>query len=572
MSRTIRTLRGAAATAIAASVLAVPTAATAEGTPTGADVRLAFPAGDIHLDRGVEDSAALRAASDVVGLRLAWPREGLKVEVVMANTPTVTAGDDTYYDTTVFLADRSKSDTGYISLSWDGSSATVYSYDRDFNSRDASACGATGTVTGKTLVFNVPTACLGGAKTLWASADAGWSTYTDDGDYLQAGDIALHDAYELAVVHEVGTSPAAEDSRGFGGSSDGDPTKDRDGSAGRVEWVDPAGDSRAPSGIDITRVVMASHAAGSTDIVVTTNKAVTDEDVDAYLYGDDARYVTVNSRLDFEGKRETTASYRLAGEWGSRACSGSLVPSGTTTKLVIGADCGGFGPLTWGEVSTGTYGDLGFYGDAVFGDLSLTRVTPSKPATKGRDVSDTCDGRAAKTSFEDTSGNVHAKMIDCLSSYDITQGKGGGEYGAKDPLSRGQVATFLKKTLEAAGKSLPAGNGSCAGKVHGDSLDAMVAAGIMKADSCDLTSKMSRTDMAQATANALTWAGRSPSGAPDYFNDDIWMADAVQVSHDQIAHAGIVTGKSAGAFGPEDMLRRDQMATFLARLLDALKA
>ncbi len=54
----------------------------------------------------------------------------------------------------------------------------------------------------------------------------------------------------------------------------------------------------------------------------------------------------------------------------------------------------------------------------------------------------------------------------------------------------------------------------------------------------------------------------------DWFSDDsAWLTEA-QITG--ITSVGIVTGKGGGLYGPTETLTRGQMATFLARALDAL--
>ena len=77
--------------------------------------------------------------------------------------------------------------------------------------------------------------------------------------------------------------------------------------------------------------------------------------------------------------------------------------------------------------------------------------------------------------------------------------------------------------------------------------------------------------MAQSTAAALVFAGFEARAPTHWFTDDLASGAEAELAHDTVAQFGIVTGTATlGAFAPEVELRRDAMATFLARMLDKL--
>jgi hypothetical protein len=73
--------------------------------------------------------------------------------------------------------------------------------------------------------------------------------------------------------------------------------------------------------------------------------------------------------------------------------------------------------------------------------------------------------------------------------------------------------------------------------------------------------------MATFVARLLVAAGVDlPADAPDAFDDDSGPAfDVHEPAIDQLAAVGIVTGKAARVYGPGDPVTRAQMATFLVR-------
>ncbi len=110
----------------------------------------------------------------------------------------------------------------------------------------------------------------------------------------------------------------------------------------------------------------------------------------------------------------------------------------------------------------------------------------------------------------------------------------------------------------------------CSGSLHAENLNRLIDAGIMDRFGCEMGMPMTRYLMADATARALDWALEIPETIPDYFSDDDHLPNTAQGHDVLIADYGVVTGKADGSFAPHDLLPRDQMATFLARLLAVL--
>ncbi|HWH13985.1 MAG TPA: S-layer homology domain-containing protein, partial [Miltoncostaeaceae bacterium] len=84
--------------------------------------------------------------------------------------------------------------------------------------------------------------------------------------------------------------------------------------------------------------------------------------------------------------------------------------------------------------------------------------------------------------FADTAGNVHAQAVECLSWWAVTGGVEQGRYGVGDPVSRGQMATFLARTLDGLGVPLPGAEPrfpDVAGTTHADGISRLAAAGVV---------------------------------------------------------------------------------------------
>jgi glucose/arabinose dehydrogenase len=165
--------------------------------------------------------------------------------------------------------------------------------------------------------------------------------------------------------------------------------------------------------------------------------------------------------------------------------------------------------------------------------------------------------------FWDDDGNVHEGMIEAIAAEQITVGcADGGRYCPAERVTRGQMATFIARAFE-----LPPANGDHfpddGGSVHEPAINALFEAGIA-AGYGDGTFRpndlVARQQMATFLARAM---GLAPIPG-DRFAD-------VQGIHEPnvnaIADAGVTLGcnEDGTLFCPVDPVRRDQMASFLGR-------
>lgn len=218
-----------------------------------------------------------------------------------------------------------------------------------------------------------------------------------------------------------------------------------------------------------------------------------------------------------------------------------------------------------------------FAGAALVVTIGAVGAVPSVSATE-RAIGDTCSG-APDAGFTDVSAsNVHRDRIDCIADLGITTGVTPTTYGPSSTLTRDQLASFLDRTLTAGGQPLPAAAedhfDDDDGSTHEDAINRLADAGIVSTSSRTFgtRSKPTRAEMSRLTAGALTWAGAIPGDAvstPWFYEDTAASPDRSAIA--RLADAGIVTGKRPGTFAPAELLTRAQMATFLARSVDALR-
>ena len=165
--------------------------------------------------------------------------------------------------------------------------------------------------------------------------------------------------------------------------------------------------------------------------------------------------------------------------------------------------------------------------------------------------------------FSDDDGNVHEANIQAIAAEGITLGCGGDRYCPAASVRRDEMASFLARALDLT----PVGAGpfvDIGGNIHAGAINAIAAAGITLGCAADRycpSDPVRRDQMASFVARAFAL---SPTPSP--FTD---TADNVHEENiGAIATAGITLGCAANQYCPSDPVRRDQMASFLARALD----
>jgi hypothetical protein len=182
-------------------------------------------------------------------------------------------------------------------------------------------------------------------------------------------------------------------------------------------------------------------------------------------------------------------------------------------------------------------------------------------------------GQVPPSPFRDTGGNLHERAITCMAWWDVAAGTGPGAYSPGRSVRRDQMATFLARMLYQAGVPFPAHPPDAFpdddGSLHEPLIDAMAALGVVggRADGTyGPSGPVTRGQMATFLARALPMATRAAlANTTDYFNDD--SGDVHEQAINQITEAGIAGGSADGRYRDGAPVRRDQMASFLARVL-----
>ena len=188
-----------------------------------------------------------------------------------------------------------------------------------------------------------------------------------------------------------------------------------------------------------------------------------------------------------------------------------------------------------------------WYGVMVF--VKLCNATTSSPTTSG---------------FTDLGTSIFIDDIEWLVEQGITSGCAPTLFCPKNPVARGQMASFLQRAFD-----FPATSGDFfaddEASTHETAINrtrqAEVASGCATARYCPL-SAVTRGQMASFLARALDL----PPATGDHFSDDDGLTHEDAIN--RLADAGIASGCSSGRFCPDRSVTREQMAAFLHRALD----
>ena len=173
--------------------------------------------------------------------------------------------------------------------------------------------------------------------------------------------------------------------------------------------------------------------------------------------------------------------------------------------------------------------------------------------------------------FRDDDGNVHEGAIEAIAAAGITKGCNppvNDRYCPADSVSRGAMAAFLVRALDlgpAAADYFTDDEGS----VFQANINSLAAAGITlgcNPPANDLFCPTDPVTRGQMAAFLVRAYGYSDDGGGDRFTDSSGSVFAAAI--DKLATAGITKGCNPPAntmFCPTRLVRRDEMATFLAR-------
>lgn len=199
------------------------------------------------------------------------------------------------------------------------------------------------------------------------------------------------------------------------------------------------------------------------------------------------------------------------------------------------------------------------------------------------DVDDVCPPgvNPGPASFGDRGqiSQAHIDSVDCAVALTIVRGEASGNYNPGGSTSRGQMATFIAQALEAAGYDLPSpsnqGFDDISGNIHADNINILAELGIVRGVTTtrfDAETNIRRDQMATFLLQAAEFAfddpeGLDPTGAVTFSDVPTSSIHARNINA-SAELLGLTTGVSSTQYAPRRNVTREQMASFVIRLVD----
>ena len=175
---------------------------------------------------------------------------------------------------------------------------------------------------------------------------------------------------------------------------------------------------------------------------------------------------------------------------------------------------------------------------------------------------------------------THRGNVDCAAELDIVGGFSDGSYRPAAQVRRDQMASFIARALDAVGVVLPEPTGAgftdvAAGSPHHENVHRLAAAGIVQGGAGGLPSSaygpelgVRRDQMASFLLRAAEFANDQELASQTQRFSDVGPGNAHFANVNGASEIGLAQGFGGTTYGPDDGVRRDQMGTFVMRLVD----
>jgi len=174
--------------------------------------------------------------------------------------------------------------------------------------------------------------------------------------------------------------------------------------------------------------------------------------------------------------------------------------------------------------------------------------------------------------FSDDEGSAHETSITSLYNRGVTLGCTPTTFCPRRMVSRGQMATFVARTMDYLVVARPADAEDRfvddTGSVHAPAIDSLAAAGVVTGCGPDVfcpAEDALRGDVAVWLASAFSLTPQET----DHFTDD--DGSHAEWAINALADAGLTVGCTDDTYCPDDATSRAQMASFLSRAIDRLE-
>jgi hypothetical protein len=207
-------------------------------------------------------------------------------------------------------------------------------------------------------------------------------------------------------------------------------------------------------------------------------------------------------------------------------------------------------------------------------------------AAHGQEDAAACSADTAPAPFTDRSSipDAHGSSVDCAYANGIAQGFSDNTYRPATPVLRDGMASFIARTLDAAGVDLPDPaqdrfTDVAAGSAHDEPVHRLKAAGIVGGGPGGLPASqygprlaVRRDQMASFLVRALEFALDQELGSDNQRFPDVGAGNPHFANVNAASEQGLARGRVDGRYGPGEAVRRDQMASFLVRALETFSS
>lgn len=189
-----------------------------------------------------------------------------------------------------------------------------------------------------------------------------------------------------------------------------------------------------------------------------------------------------------------------------------------------------------------------------------------------------CAGAPAAPFVDVKRRSKHAKAIDCAYWYRAMRDRGGVDrFRPRQAVRRDLAATTVFRVLAGTERGLPRPGwvfDDLDGNRHRRRIERLAAAGVVDIPRSRLFHpewKLNRAKAAVYVLRAYRYATRSErESAPDAFEDD--DGHRYEAAINEAAALGLVTGRTATGFAPDERISRAELASFTAGLIRRLGA
>jgi hypothetical protein len=214
--------------------------------------------------------------------------------------------------------------------------------------------------------------------------------------------------------------------------------------------------------------------------------------------------------------------------------------------------------------------------------MAWMAVTPTSahaqdpPYDRGISAACSADARGAAI-FDDVGTGTHAAAINCLGYLGIALGQqaddGSPVFEPRSDVTREQMASFIARMMDRAfvfpePSADPFDDVSAA---HTDNVERLRAVDVVEGredGTYGARDRVTREQMASFIARALEASTGETLPSASVFDDPGASVHAPNV--EKLAAIGVVEGREDGTYGPREAVSREQMASFIARGMDHL--